>query len=94
MRQNASRRLGHADALQRVHPGMSADVAIEDGRIVQQRLHPLDAIDDLDQACVMEVEGALHHLAESLVVLGEFGIRRFGAAAAPRHSAVPAVPTR
>ena len=29
----------------------------------------------------MEVERALHHLAESLVILGELDIRRLGAAA-------------
>ena len=60
---------------------MGADMAIEDRRIVQQHLHPLDAIEDLDQPGVMEVERALHHLAEALVVFGEFGIRRLGAAA-------------
>ena len=56
-------------------------MSVEDRRVVQQLLHPLDAVDDLDQPRVVEVERALHHLAEALVVLGEFDIRRLGAAA-------------
>ena len=41
MDQHAARRFDHAHAFQRVHAGAGAHVRVEDRRIVQQQLHPL-----------------------------------------------------
>ncbi len=59
---------------------MGADVGVQNGRIVEQGLDPLQRVDGFDQARVMVVEGALHGAAVTLAELGQFGVRLGGAA--------------
>ena len=56
-------------------------MAIEDERVVEQRLHPLEGVEELNEPRVVIEECALRRLAESLAEFGKLRIGFFRSAA-------------
>ena len=66
--------LDDADTLEVVDARMCADLGSEDGRIVEQLVHPLETVERLDQARVVVVEAALDDAAQAPAVLLELRV--------------------
>jgi len=79
--------------LQRVDPSFGADMSVEDVRLLQQKLHGLEAIHHFDEPRVVIEERAVRHAAEALAKFCEFGVGA-GRAHGLGHMMRASAPTR
>src|SRR5580704_6614265 len=74
MVQGSARRLGLPGAFETIDAGHGANVLVEDVRIGEDLLDLLDAVENVDEAGVVVIEGTLHGAKSQLLELGEFNV--------------------